>query len=316
MEPVISHKLFQMPIIRRFPGLKSFLVDDFLNENLRTLALRVVTELTEHDLHSEFGIKVACDKPLGSKTYKLNIERPAVLRQFFGLRAKDEVFCYGDGVGSTTVGTHPHYKCTREMTPQMKHLAHILYKRMIYLQQSENLLSGIDIEPFNHCTILFFFHKNNNSNEKMLGLHTDNVYSRKGEFVKEKNSQKENTITCSITVGDSRKLTFQRECSIKSKVTKHDKWVPCYERSITLHDKSLFVLNPRDEYSTEDFKFRWRHGILHFSNKNAISIAFVFRTVIHKEKAKPSEQDLGPLTTGKWKTFHTKLNLLVKNRIA
>ena len=109
MEPVISHKLFQMPIIRRFPGLKSFLVDDFLNENLRTLALRVVTELTEHDLHSEFGIKVACDKPLGSKTYKLNIERPAVLRQFFGLRAKDEVFCYGDGVGSTTVGTHPLY---------------------------------------------------------------------------------------------------------------------------------------------------------------------------------------------------------------
>lgn len=298
-----------MAILSRFPGQKSFLVDDFLDENLRTMMIRVVTDLAEND-----GIKLAHDKPLGSKSYKYNIERPAVLRQFFGLRSKDEVFCYGDGVGSTTVGTHPDYRHTREMTNEMKYLADILYKRMIYLQLSENLLSGIDIEPFNHCTILFYFHKNNKSSKKMLGLHTDNVYSRKGFFLKKKNSQRENTVTCSITIGDSRKLSFLRECSVKNSVTKKYKWVPCRERSITLHDKSLFVLNPKDEYciSTTDFKFRWRHGVLHFKDKNAISIAFVFRTVTHKDRIKQlpvlQEDD-----EGKLKKFHTKLHLLVKN---
>jgi hypothetical protein len=259
---------------------KSFRIENFLPQPLLSVASSISHNLVVNDLDSIDGVKISFDKPIGCPDYMLNLCRPAVLRQHFGARTdNNEVYCYGNGTGSKTVGTHPAYLITREMTSEMKHLGHAISKRMQIIQSETGLIDPqVNMVPLNHCTILFYYYKNDKSTARMLGYHTDNVYDKDGNFLRNKNTQLEDTPTYILTVGAHRDLSFEKQ----SKIIKGGrKWKRIFTRSIRLVHNSLFVLHPADERPKffQSLKFRWRHGVLNFLDKNTLSVAFVFRTV-------------------------------------
>ena len=104
------------------PGLKSFLIPDFLGSNhlLIAMAFLAPTSLVLRGVDTFDGVQPSVDKPSFCQTRALNFERPAVLRQYFGVNLEDamslppprregEVWrkVYGLGSGSQTVGIHP-----------------------------------------------------------------------------------------------------------------------------------------------------------------------------------------------------------------
>lgn len=98
----------------------------------------------------------------------------------------------------------------------------------------------------------------------------------------EKNSQKENTPTCVVTIGGSRFLQFERQVTSVNPKTGRRKWMRSFVKSIELHDNSLFVLDPSDECPEKfllNTLFRWRHGVPSFRKKQRVSVALVFRSV-------------------------------------
>lgn len=259
----------------------SFLLKSAVTPEIYTAAKRVVKNLVHLPLNSEHGLMVTYDRPLGCQRHVTNFQRPAVLRQHFGQvdHQTNSVSCYGIGSGSVSVGTHPSYIVTREMTPDMSKVADHLYE----VVKKYNHYHGMAVTPFNHCTVLFYFQKNPNSSKsnKILGFHTDNVFSSSGKFISKKNTQKENSPTCILTLGASRELHLQQQYLSQTK-NKRWKWFEKFRRILTLSDKTLFVLHPNDECPKMigNHRMRWRHGIPVFKESDAVSIALVFRTVV------------------------------------
>ena len=70
-------------------GRRSFLIQNALSPDKSRIAASIPHQLVFSEIHSADGIKVCLDKPLGSKKYKPNLSRPAVVRQFFGDRKQD-----------------------------------------------------------------------------------------------------------------------------------------------------------------------------------------------------------------------------------
>jgi hypothetical protein len=270
------------PRLKTFLHQNSFLVEHVLTPNEKQVAHNVVSNLIMSEINSIDGLRISFDKPLGSKCYMCNFERPAVLRQYFGLKAGHEEVCaYGSGTGAKTVGTHPSFDCTREMSQDMVLLAKCIEKKLRYLRRHHNLMPNLTW-PLNHCTVLFYFHKKGGASDKMLAFHTDNVYTRDGKFLHTQNSQRQDTPTCVVTIGCSRCLQFERQISSVNPKTGRKKWKRCFVKSITLDDNSLFVLDPSDECPERflgHILFRWRHGVPSFRNKHGLSMALVFRSV-------------------------------------
>ena len=257
---------------------KSYLIENALSEECSGIAGYILRGLVFDELNSESGIRISLDKPLGCSQYSSNLERPAVLRQYFGeTLPSGSRYSYGNGTGSINVGTHPKHRFTRDMTPDMMTISEEIYK--INMVNSKN--SSMLIERPNHCTILFYYHKTSKMTNKMLGYHTDNVYSKRGIFLSSKNSQKENTPTCVLTIGDSRNLSFQKQKNTRFNVTKRMRWKESKRDFLKLKHNSLFVLHPCDErpHTTRGETFRWRHGVPHFTGMNKLSVALVFRNV-------------------------------------
>ena len=257
---------------------KSFLIQNALAHDMSRVAVSIPHQLVFAELNSDDGIKVSLDKPLGCQEYKPNLNRPAVLRQFFGERKQDgSRSCYGNGSGSLSVGTHPDHLQTRDMTRDMK----IISKEIIDILNRNDLGQQLKIDSLNHCTVLFYYHKNSNSPDKMLGFHTDNIYSKAGKFSNERNSQSENTPTCVLTIGDSRNLHFQQQKDTVFERSNHKRWKETKRDHVVLKHNSLFVLHPSDEcpYSSGGHRYRWRHGIPDFSGIDDLSIALIFRNV-------------------------------------
>ena len=260
--------------LTKIPGMTSFIVNEVLSDELCKTALSLLRQIIFSRLYSDNGICLALDRPLGCKHHKPNLTRPAVLRQFYGQTLPcGKRFCYGDGTGSLTVGTLPDYLITRNMTPEMTKLAnHITWYVKRFTGKSYML---------NHCTVLFYYHKANESPNKMLGYHTDNVYSANGKFLRNKNSQAEDTPTIVLTIGNPRDLVVQKQKHTYCKETKRKRWKETMKQNINLRHNSLFVLQSCDEkpFKVKMDKFRWRHGVPNYHQKNHLSVALVFRSV-------------------------------------
>jgi len=109
-------------IEKRHPQLKSFIIHNFLGSNqlLLAMAFLIPTNLIFRGLDTMDGIQLSVDKPSFAKARSLNLERPAVLRQYFGIDldtspdlpatgGEDAVWrsCYGVGSGVGSIGIHP-----------------------------------------------------------------------------------------------------------------------------------------------------------------------------------------------------------------
>ena len=165
------------------------------------------------------GIKLSLDKPMNVHTL-LNINRPAVLRQYFGVKF-DELsnvvpgmeyrYTYEYGTGLSSVGMDPSNFVTRLFSPSL----HIIVRELHMLINSN--LQFFNLEPVNtslkfiHCSILIYYAGSDLKTESTLGMHCDCVYSVKdGSFTKNANSQVENTPAVIYTIGDSRILKWRK----------------------------------------------------------------------------------------------------------
>ena len=186
--------------------LKSFLINDFIkNKQLLAIAFLVPTALLLRGIDTNDGIQISVDKPSMCQSRVINLLRPAVLRQYFGLDLdiptnRDDLVwrsSYGSGSGTTSVGINSCHWTTREMTYAMKIIAKYVYQ---YLKRRFANENAVKILPFNHITLLYYYQKKvhidkRRLHEIMLGYHTDNLYTHNGDFLQSSNSQVENTFT-------------------------------------------------------------------------------------------------------------------------
>jgi hypothetical protein len=78
----------------------------------------------------------------------------------------------------------------------MKLIAREVYE---FIKKRFNNDNSVAIHPFNHVTVLFYYRKSPVDDDtracRVLGYHTDNIYSCDGSFLHSQNSQMENTFT-------------------------------------------------------------------------------------------------------------------------
>ena len=298
-----------------FRKMKSVLILNYLSRELCIMASSILETLIMSDLNSENGITLSLDRPYGCKQYMPNLTRPAVLRQHYGLTLSNGTrCCYGNGTGSLTVGSTPQ---TREMTKGMIILAHAIKHTMKHVPRYKESYMNL---TFNHCTVLLYYHKSQNSPNQMLGFHTDMVYSKiNGKYCPTKNSQTEGTPTCIVTIGGSRKVCFQKQRYMYNKESKSMKWHSQKKlTSIKLNHNSMFVLHPEDEipFEMNGVKERWRHGVPHYDRKDELSMALIFRSVKNTSTTDSIATQDAKLTTNQYlkaQMSHQRLQTLFQD---
>ena len=128
--------------------------DSYLNH----LATTIADTMVSSPISSPNWIHITIDRPYKS-TGELNVFRPSVLRQYFGLTHSLTENCvqrysYGTGGGINSVGIDNSNFMTRELSPQMVELSHQLHD-MLRGNQHVLGLGTVDLStPFNHCTLL------------------------------------------------------------------------------------------------------------------------------------------------------------------
>lgn len=160
----------------------------------------------------------------------------------------------------------------RPWTSKIQRIAQRIHK---HISDRYDGITGIDTsEEFNAMTLLSF------TGEKRVPPHRDNLYDKKGKFRTDKNSQKENSLTCILVIGDTRQLVFQLKRS-RNVLVAHEG----AKQIRMLQHGSLFVLNPNCERPAiralfdENNVTYWEHGqnSPSLKNRNGMSIGFAFR---------------------------------------
>ena len=173
----------------------------------------IIDHLVCSPINSRSGIKLSLDKPLNNDV-DLNILRPAVLRQYFGMEieecmSKGQRYTYGSGSGSSSVGMDPLNFVTRPWNGLMYAMSHEI-ERILNSNKTYFKLDKCNDIRFNHCTILIYYAGVGLKEKSSLGYHTDCVYSPvSGEFVSNKNTQVENTPAVIYSIGDVRELHWK-----------------------------------------------------------------------------------------------------------
>ena len=258
---------------------------------LANASRHIVDKLICSQLNSINGIRLSLDTPLNNPPM-LNILRPAVLRQYYGLNVKDtfksndgvERYTYGSGTGTSTVGIDPNNFVTREMNEDMKlmcvELKELLTKNKSYFKLDD---ANLDL-PFNHCTVLLYYAGDSLKKHARMGKHSDCVYSvQNGCYVKKDNSQVQNTPTVIYSLGDTRSLHWTRRKRIATSNGRHV-W-ECdqdFKSEYPLSTDSVTIVNTLDEdpeyTSLDGSKYQYQHGDVNVS-KDQLSVGIVFRTV-------------------------------------
>ena len=193
----------------------------------------------------EKGIVLTSDSPRGNRP-QLNIERPSYLRQSFSKtisETKTKRMCYTAGTGSGLIsqGTPKRHLVYRSFTPAMHRLSNAV---MTELKKHFGNDPDVDISDATNMELLGYF------DEKGIRFHRDQRYNRSGDFLSHLNSQKKNTVTMILVVGDERELEFQlfRRKKKGEQCQGHVK-VNCAGSSVFFKMKhgSLFILHHKDE---------------------------------------------------------------------
>ena len=160
---------------------------------------------------------VAGNANIGSRI-KINAERSSYLRQNFGLDDKSKVslnpdviyrFQYGTGSGRKSHGICGSHHVTHPFTEQMEKVAAVKTDSM------HELLDGSDPEKignltyndkFNIMVNCNYYAKGQCKSTNQIQLHQDQRFGPTGKIISKQNTQKENTATVVISIGDTRKL--------------------------------------------------------------------------------------------------------------
>ena len=163
----------------------------------------------------------------------------------------------------------------------MHKLAGRVYK---YIQQQLENVAGVDTSNhFNNISIISF------RGLQKIPPHRDQIYDPEGKFLSNANSQKENSLTCILVVGDPRRLSTQlvQHKSNHGRLTKgHIPVGGNYSKQLyEMRHGALFVLNPQCEKpAMRKFLYNsnptfWLHGQHRPSllDCSGMSIGIVFR---------------------------------------
>ena len=167
----------------------------------------------------------------------------------------------------------------------------------------------------NELEVISYFDK------KHIRFHQDQRYNSKGKFMERQNSQRKQSLTCILAVGDSRSLLFQ----LMRRRTKEETgkgfiklFVECASKEFKLSNGSLFFLHPGDEEDQQRLEFDkecltfFQHGSKGVESDVGMLFGLVFRSCCHvKEVLKSTgqlidpEHDIGLLqrTKGKLEDF-------------
>ena len=144
-------------------------------------------QLIYSDLDSKDGIRVTPKKSNSNPVF-LNMERPAVLRQYYCCdllpapaisNTKKTVYrySYAISVGTTSVGTDPTQFVTRKMHPTMDLISKDLHNLLINNVEYFNLTSVDLTQKLNLCTMLIYYADGSLKRSSSIGFHCDYTYS-------------------------------------------------------------------------------------------------------------------------------------------
>ena len=161
-----------------------------LNSSLRLIGLarHIVIRLVYSMPCTPNGITIAADKP-GSNNWVLNISRPGVLRQIYGLdiRLVDgnlvERYAYGLGTKTLSEGTDPCRVSIKPFCDKLGLMSVILHSILLRNKRLLNLQNVNLINKFNSCVILQYFTMSGLKQQCAMGWHCDSKYSKKGNFL-------------------------------------------------------------------------------------------------------------------------------------
>ncbi len=146
-------------------------------------------------------------------------------------------------------------------------------------------------DDLNHLTLLVYCNKYKEVKRKnQMGFHTDMQTVRKcGRWVYDakKNSQKENTLSIIVNLGDSRILQFQEYHKTSGGANKAKKTGKKPIKFLLDHG-SVFVLHPQDEipmtrFGRKTMETFFMHGGVEFGGDDKMSLALCFRVSAHTD---------------------------------
>ena len=187
---------------------------------------------------------------------------------------------------------------TRGFSDDMQSIAKLLHKLVWYDESSKFLLNRGRIKEhntvnkeFNHCVILLYYSIEGVKTNSVIGVHSDNIYDRNGNFSSSDNSQIEDTPTVTLNLGHSRDLNYYlRHSPVLNSSSKRYFW---QEDNIKVETKvlshgSIHILHPQDEkpfITNAPGRLSWcqiQHGNVRLK-KGEFSIGLVFRSVSNKQ---------------------------------
>jgi len=244
------------------------------------------------------GVVLAAGRPHACENVAVNVERPAHLRQVFS-RNDDKKksiredlthrHLYPSGSGLQTAGICLDHAVVREFTADMDTIASAVKQWVIAKYGGlKNNLRGrliVDVE-YTSMTALAYYDKGQQRETLQLSQHRDCAFGPTGDFLDKKNTQRENTATVVVSLGDTRKLHMQAYRIDRNSHNKYEEATGSYScASIDLTHGSLFALHCDDErpqkrswFDETDLTF-FKHGGVMFGNNNKFSIGLAFRVV-------------------------------------
>ncbi len=232
-----------------------------------------------------------------------NIERPAVLRQYFGCKSTihaeyDNIefrhsYGVGNGSGCVTVGSDLNEVTTRRLEGELLELSELVYDEIncnSFIQKGlfskRRQRDRIRCKPFNHVTVLLYFTRDGIRSHSKLNAHCDCTYDKFGKFRKKMNSQVENSITASLTIGQKRVVNFYARSTEIISESQRGNWEKCKKiiSLSALHDGDIMLIHPDDEkpFFVDGNKngrmVQIQHGNVKI-DKNKLSVGFLFRQV-------------------------------------
>ena len=174
------------------------------------------------------------------------------------------------------------------------HHMDIISHYILHMMNHHPLYVGRDdvvIELTNHMTHLSFYHKREEKqSDTQLAYHCDCLWTDDGQWISHKNSQKMNSPTYSLTVGDGRILKFKKW---KAGVGKEGARSDLIEIEVRSNNGDLLILDPRDEKLMmrpgDDCRTKFKHGDIKVSKEDGdkLSVGLIFRSVTSKQQFDP-----------------------------
>ena len=260
------------------------------------LAKEICKQLIGCKPNTLHGISIATEEPMNNGL-KLNITRPAVLRQYYGeskIDANDLLsirVAYGYRIGQLPVSIDPN-KYTVKPFPRLMTTMSTYFHSLLVHNQLQYGLETVDLnDQFNSCTVLLYHSIKGTKDVSSMGMHTDVKYTNAGIFRTSVITQKVNTATVIFTIGQNRYLKWQKHV-----LSSKNKWSidETFSSQMLLQNGNFVILHPNDEHphfdNTSNQTCKFHHGV-RIIKKNT-SISFVFRVSTSFAKFRKSDNTI------------------------